>query len=147
MRYEQPPPEPLASAVGFLRSWNGQRMAHEFAAALEPLGLRPPHFGVMSLIDADPGAAQQELVERSMIDPSSMVRVIDELESMGLAERRVDPADRRRRAVHLSQRGKRKLERARQVALSTVEEILEPLDQDERDTLRLLLRKLARVEG
>jgi DNA-binding MarR family transcriptional regulator len=147
MRYEQPPPEPLASALGFLLSWNGQRMAHEFAAALEPLDLRPPHFGVMSLIAADPGAAQQELVERSMIDPSSMVRVIDELESMGLAERRVDPADRRRRAVHLSQRGKRKLERAREVAVSTVEEVLAPLDEDERQKLRLLLRKLAGVEG
>src|SRR5919197_1569990 len=135
MRYEHPPPEPLASALGFLLSWNGQRMAHEFTAALEPLDLRPPHFGVMSLIDADPGAAQQELVERSMIDPSSMVRVIDELESMGLAERRVDPADRRRRAVHLSQRGKRKLERAREVAVSTVEEVLAPLDEDERQKL------------
>src|SRR5439155_25873430 len=129
MRYEQPPPEPLASALGFLLSWNGKRMAHEFAAGLEPLSLRPHHFGVMSLIAAEPGCAQQELVDRAMIDPSSMVRVIDELEDMGLAERRVDPADRRRRAVHLSQQGERKLERAREVAITTAQEVLAPLDE------------------
>ena len=40
-----------------------------------------------------------------MIDPSSMVKVIDELESLGLAERRVDPNDRRKRAVHLTPDG------------------------------------------
>jgi DNA-binding MarR family transcriptional regulator len=147
MRYEQPPPEPLASALGFLISWNGQRMAHRFAEALEPLGLRPPHFGVLSLIAAQPGSAQQELVDRSMIDPSSMVRVIDELESMGLAERRAHPHDRRRRAVHLTPAGKRRLERARKVAVATVNDLVEPLDDDERETLRLLLRKLAGAEA
>jgi MarR family transcriptional regulator, lower aerobic nicotinate degradation pathway regulator len=145
MRDEQPPPEPLASALGFLISWNGQRMAHRFAEALQPLGLRPPHFGVLSLIAAQPGSAQQELVDRSMIDPSSMVRVIDELEDMGLAERRAHPHDRRRRAVHLTLAGKRRLERARKVAVDTVNEVVEPLDGDERETLRLLLRKLAGV--
>jgi DNA-binding MarR family transcriptional regulator len=141
------PPRPLADALGFLLSWSGKRMAHEFASALEPLGLRPPHFGVMQLIDSRPGCAQQELVHGSMIDPSSMVRVIDELEEMGLAERRVDPNDRRRRAVHLSARGKRQLGRAREVALATVEEVLAPLDDEERETLRLLLQKVAGVEA
>src|SRR4051794_14473470 len=91
MRYEQPPPEPLASALGFLLSWNGKRLAHLFEESLEPLGLRPTHFGVMNLIAAKPGCAQQELVEGAMIDPSSMVKLIDELEGMGLAERRVAP--------------------------------------------------------
>ena len=59
MRFDQPPPEPLASAPGFLLSWNGQRIAHEFAAALEPLGLRPHHFGVLNLIAVAPGSTQQ----------------------------------------------------------------------------------------
>src|SRR5436190_492175 len=66
MRFENPPPEPLASAPGFLLSFSGQRMARNLASALEPLGLRPPHFGVLRLIDANPGSTQRELVERSM---------------------------------------------------------------------------------
>src|SRR3954451_9052919 len=99
MRFDRPPPEPLASAPGFLLSWNGRRTATMFAQALEPLGLRPPHFGGMRLIDAEPGVTQQELAERSLIDPSSMVAVVDELEERGYAERRVHPADRRKHAI------------------------------------------------
>ena len=143
MRYDQPPPEPLAGAVGFLLSWNGRRIAAKFAAGLAPLGLRPPHFGVMSMLAARPGTAQQELVEGSMIDPSSMVKVIDELEELGLAERRIDPEDRRRRAVHLTARGQRTLARAREVANSVADEVVGPLDAKERETLRLLLVKMS----
>jgi DNA-binding MarR family transcriptional regulator len=147
MRFDPPPPEPLASAPGFLLSWNGQRIAHKFAAALEPLGLRPHHFGVLTLINAHPGSAQQELVTRSLIDPSSMVAKIDELEEMGLAERRPYPDDRRKHAVHLTLRGRRTLERARGAAMQTAQEVFGPLDEDERETLRFLLRKLAGLDG
>src|SRR4051794_2407982 len=143
MRFEHTPPEPLASAPGFLLSWNGQRIARNFAAALEPLGLRPPHFGVLTLIDTHPGSAQRELVERSMIDASTMVAVIDELEQLGLAERRPHQADRRKRAVHLTPKGRRTLERARKVASQAAAETFSPLDGDELATLRRLLRKLA----
>ena len=118
-------------------------MAHTFATGLEPLGLKPPHFGVLSLIAAQPGRNQHELGERSMIDPSSMVAIVDELERLGLAERRLDPDDRRKRAVHLTRKGVRTLERARAVAIDTAEEVLGPLNGKERETLRVLLRKVA----
>ena len=147
MRFDIPPPEPLASAPGFLLSWNGQRIAHVFAATLEPLGLRPPHFGVLTLIDSHPGCAQQELVDRSLIDPSSMVAVIDELEELGLAERRAHPGDRRKHAVHLTANGRQTLQKARQAAMKTAKEMFAPLSAEDVETLRGLLRKLAGVEG
>jgi MarR family transcriptional regulator, lower aerobic nicotinate degradation pathway regulator len=147
MRFDVPPPEPLASAPGFLLSWNGQRTAHVFAATLEPLGLRPPHFGVLTLIDSHPGCAQQELVDRSLIDPSSMVAVIDELEELGLAERRAHPGDRRKHAVHLTASGQQTLQQARKLAIETAKEMFAPLSAEEVETLRVLLRKLAGVEG
>jgi DNA-binding MarR family transcriptional regulator len=146
MRFDDRPPEPLASAPGFLLSWNGQRMAARFAQALDPLGLRPPHFGVLTLIDAHPGSTQQELVTRSLIDASSMVAVIDELEAMGLAERRRHPDDRRKHAVYLTPQGERTLERARNVAVEMAQDVFAPLDPGELETLRRLLRKLAGVE-
>ena len=118
-----------------------------FARALEPLGLRPPHFGVMQLIASDPGMTQQELADRSLIDASSMVAVVDELEELGYAERRPHPRDRRKHAVHLTADGKRTLERARAVATEVAQQILAPLDGDEVETLRRLLRKLAGVES
>ncbi len=147
MRFHDRPPEPLASAPGFLLSWNGQRMAACLAQALEPLGLRPPQLGVLTLIDAHPGSTQQELVTRSLIDPSSMVAVIDELEGMGLVERRRHPDDRRKHAVYLTPRGRRTLARARRAAVEMADEVFAPLDAKELETLRRLLRKLAGVEG
>jgi DNA-binding MarR family transcriptional regulator len=147
MRFDRPPPEPLASAPGFLLSWNGRRTAHAFAQSLEPLGLRPPHFGVMTLIASDPGLTQHELAERSLIDPSSMVAVVDELEELGYAERQIHLGDRRKHAVHLTADGKRILKRARAAAMKTAQDIFGPLDADEVETLRLLLRKLAGVEN
>ncbi len=144
--FEAPPPEPLASAVGYLLSWTGRRTAHEFAKALKPLGLRPPLFGVMQLVDADPGVTQQQLVARSAIDASSMVALLDELQERGLAERRPHPSDRRKHAVHLTAKGRRTLGRARQAGAQVVDKVLAPLSQREREALRRLLRKLAGVE-
>jgi DNA-binding MarR family transcriptional regulator len=146
LRFQNPPPEPLASAAPFLLSWHGQRTAHGFAEALRPLGLRPPHFGLMALIQAHPGTTQQQLVTRSLIDPSSMVAIIDELEELGLVERRRHASDRRKHAVHLTPKGERTLGEARGVAASYAEELLAPLDAGERETLRRLLRKLAGLE-
>ena len=58
MGFDRPPPPPLGHALGFLLSWNGRRIAAKFAAGLAPLGLRPPHFGVMSMLAARPGTAR-----------------------------------------------------------------------------------------
>lgn len=146
MRFDEPPPEPLASATGFLLSWNGRRTAEGFAQTLREIGLNPPVFGVLTLIDSKPGLTQKQLVAGSLIDASSMVAVLDELERDGLAERRPHPSDRRKHAVHLTAKGKRTLARARELANAYAEDLLAPLDDDERETLRLLLRKLARVE-
>lgn len=146
MAFEHPPPEPLAHAPGFLLSWHGQRTASLFMEALEPLGLHPRHFGVMNLIEAHPGTTQRELVHRSLIDPSSMVAVIDELEEMGLAERRPHPDDRRKHAVHLTAKGKRTLAKAREVAFAMARDLFAPLSAAELETLRKLLRKLAGLE-
>jgi DNA-binding MarR family transcriptional regulator len=147
IRFDNPPPEPLASAPGFLLSWHGQRTAYLFARALEPLGLLPRHFGILNLIDAHPGITQRDLVRGSLVDPSSMVAVIDELEEMGLAERRPHPDDRRKHAVHLTAKGRRTLERARGVAMAMANDLFAPLTAAEVETLRGLLRRLAGLDG
>ena len=147
MRFESPPPEPLASAPGFLLSFTGRRIAASFARSLEPLGLRPPQFGVLTLIDAEPGSTQRHLVSRSMIDPSSMVAVLDELEELGLAERRPHPTDRRKHAIHLTAAGTKTLAKARDAAIEQARAMFAPLDDGEVETLTMLLRKLAGVEA
>jgi DNA-binding MarR family transcriptional regulator len=75
------------------------------------------------------------------IDPSTMVSLIDELESAGLAKRRPHPKDRRAREVAITPKGRRLLERARRMANHVDSEVLRGLTAAERRELLKLLRR------
>ncbi len=137
------PPEPMGDYTGFLLNWVGARSRERFAAALDEIGLRPQQFAAMVVIDANPGMAQQNLVEATSIDPSTMVAMLDALEQSGFAERRPHPTDRRKRALHLTTKGKRKLADARDAAAATGKETFGALEPAELRELHRILRKLA----
>jgi MarR family transcriptional regulator, lower aerobic nicotinate degradation pathway regulator len=140
---EGPIPGELSVFPGYLLARLGESSRRRFREALEPEGLHPRHFGVMTMVAAQPGMSQQQLHEKTAIDPSSMVSVIDELEAMGLAERRPDPEDRRARKIFLTERGGETLGRVRSLAGELQREFFAALTADERRTLHELLRKLA----
>lgn len=123
----------------FFRLW---RASHtRIAEALESIGLTPASFGLLNVLGAREGAIQQELGSAMGIDPSTMVSLIDELESAGLARRRPRPTDRRAREVAITPKGRRLLERARRMALQVEDEVLRGLTATERRELLGLLRR------
>src|SRR4051794_20004582 len=134
----------LHDRTAFLFGKIGWRATRLFALALEPMGLRPKHYGVLNFLDAHAGVSQQELGATMRIDPSSVVAIIDDFERSGVAERRPDPADRRRYAIHLTRKGKTLLARAREAGQAAEDELLADLDPDERRELHALLAKVAR---
>jgi DNA-binding MarR family transcriptional regulator len=111
------------------------------------MGLRPQQFAAMVVIETNPGMAQQDLVEATNIDPSTMVAMLDGLEQSGFAERRPHPTDRRKRALHLTPKGKRKLDDARAAAQRVGRETFGALDAAEFRELHRILRKLAGFEA
>lgn len=139
------PPE-LTRFPGYLLARLGEASRRRFARALQGQNLHPRDFGVMTLIDSHPGSTQQQLHEMSGIDPSTMVAVIDELESVGLAERRPHPGDRRARTIFLTGRGKQTLAQVQSLAAELQKEMFAPLTAAERRTFHELLRKLADTE-
>lgn len=138
-----PIPGELGKFPGYLMARLGEASRRRFVKALEPEGLHPRDFGVMTMVNAHPGMSQQQLHEKTGIDRSSMVAVIDELEARGLAERRPDPDDRRARAIYLTGEGERTLARIGKLAARLQRELFGGLSQDELATLHGLLRKLA----
>jgi DNA-binding MarR family transcriptional regulator len=140
------PPEELAGYTGFLLGYLGEKSRRRFIAMLEPHGFDPREFGLMTVIMNRPGTTQQDLAALAQIDPSSMVAVLDGLEERGVVERRVDPADRRRRAVHLTDEGAQRWKALQREARKTATEFLAPLSATERSTLNGLLRKLAGLD-
>jgi DNA-binding MarR family transcriptional regulator len=138
-----PIPGELGAFPGYLLARLGEASRRRFHKALEPESLHPRHFGVMTMVAAHPGMSQQQLHEKTAIDPSSMVAVIDELEARGLAERRPDPEDRRTRAIFLTELGEQTLQRVRGLAAGLQRDFFGALTAEELRTLHALLRKLA----
>jgi DNA-binding MarR family transcriptional regulator len=123
----------------FFRLW---RASHtRIAEGLESIGLTPALFGVLNVLGVRKGAIQQEIGSAMGIDPSTMVSLIDELETAGLAKRRPHLRDRRAREVAITPKGRRLLERGRQMALGVEDEVLRGLTSDERRELLRLLRR------
>lgn len=140
------PPSALGDYTGFLLNWLGTRSRTAFAAALEETGLHPRDVGVLTILSRRPGVTQQEIGSESGIDSSTMVATIDSLEERGLAERRVHADDRRKRVVHLTQKGEKSLARARQIGDEVADEVFGRLTATERQRLNELLRKAAGIE-
>src|ERR1700737_1719222 len=138
-----PVPEELSVFPGYLLARLGEASRRRFGEALAPEGLDPRQFGVMTMVAAHPGTTQQQLHERTAIDASSMVAVVDELEAKGMAERRPYPGDRRARTIFLPPLGEQTLPRVGALAGELQGELLQALTPDERRTFLLLLRKLA----
>src|SRR4051812_33392959 len=111
------------------------------AEALGSIGLTPARFAVLNVLGAREGAIQQELSADMGIDPSAMVKLVDELETTGLAKRRRRPGDRRAWEVAITRKGRSTLERARRLVRQVEDEVLGGLSAAERRRLLTLLRR------
>jgi len=118
------------------------RASHTRAAeALASIGLTTALFALLNVLGAREGAIQQQLSSDMGIDPSAMVKLINELETAGLAERRRRPNDRRAWEVVITPAGRRTLDRARRLVLAVEDEVLGGLDAAARRQLLTLLRQ------
>ncbi|WP_169847010.1 MarR family winged helix-turn-helix transcriptional regulator [Rhodococcus rhodnii] len=74
-------------------------VVHFHLAAAEAGGLGPSDYQASSMIDLDGPLTTGQLAENLGLSPSATTRVVDRLVAAGIAERRVDPTDRRRTVV------------------------------------------------
>lgn len=119
-------------------------LASELAAALEPLGLSARGYHVLHAA-ASGEHSQTELAEIVGLDKTTMVVTIDELERLGLAERRLSPDDRRARIIAVTTAGERKMTEADEVKERVQAEVLAELTPREGTALLGALERL--VEG
>src|SRR6187551_2804295 len=133
---------PVHARAAYLLARVGRTQAARFAERMRTVGLRPKHFAVLNAVALADGASQQELGGRMGLDPSGLVGAIDELERLGLVERRRDERDRRRYAVGLTEEGTQTLRRARRLVTESARELLGALDEAEVQTLVDLLGRV-----
>jgi DNA-binding MarR family transcriptional regulator len=103
---------------------------------------------ILASIAAAPGLSQNELARKSRRDSTRLIGHLDELVKRDLVVREVDPGDRRRRVVRLTEHGSAVV-RATAEDIRVMEgELLQALPPDEQDRLRhSLVAALRSVEG
>ncbi|HHC09221.1 MAG TPA: MarR family transcriptional regulator [Actinobacteria bacterium] len=106
---------------------------------LADLGLTPPL--AIALHHLDEPIAMGVLAERLSCDASYVTGLADRLEELGLAERRVDPTDRRVKQLALTEEGRRFRAEARE-RLYDGAVFLADLDADELEAFARILRKI-----
>jgi DNA-binding MarR family transcriptional regulator len=108
----------------------------------EMLGMRLKAYMTLGHLRDRPGTTQQELESAMVMDANSVVLILNELEARGLSVRKRDPQDRRRHIVEITPAGRRALEHADRARESLEDEILAPLSEDERRTLKRLVERV-----
>ncbi|MEW1775985.1 MarR family transcriptional regulator [Streptomyces sp. NPDC086777] len=130
-------------ALGLLLRRAHWRAAGAMTEALRPLGIELRHFAVLLvLVDRGP-TVQRDLGPATGSDKAGVMRVVDDLERMGLAVRRPVPGDRRVRAVEITPRGLELFDAAHVAAEPPAERLVAGLEEGEREQLTELLTRFA----
>jgi DNA-binding MarR family transcriptional regulator len=110
-------------------------------SSVELVGMNLRNMVVLAYLRDHPSVSQQLMTEQLSMDSNTGVLVLNDLEDLEFAERRRDPADRRRHIVDITDAGLEALELAEVAQGSIEEEILGGLSVAERGELRRLLLK------
>src|SRR5437763_14864529 len=110
---------------------------------LEPLGLSPRAWGVLTTLAESGPLTQIELATTMAIDRTAMVYLLDDLEQRKLVERVRSPQDRRAFMIHLTPAGRAAQRRAAAALDGAAETLLTPLDAADRRHLIDLLARIA----
>jgi len=145
--FDSAPPLHPGGGVAFLLVQLGNHVAQRFGERLAPLGLEQRHAGMLVRLAQNDGKSQQAIAELLGVNATRMVFLTDELEQLGLVERRRNPADRRSHALHLTEAGKAMLARIMQVTAAHEADVTATLDDAEREELTALLRRIADAQG
>lgn len=132
----------LPDLIGYaLRRAHG-RVFLDFAGSVGRDGITPGLFGVLELVDANRGLNQSRLSEALGVDRSTVVGVIDRLQSRGLVRRTPSRTDRRAYALELTDEGRAALVDLREEVRAHEAKIASHLSDDDRTKLIELLGRL-----
>lgn len=109
---------------------------------LARIPLRPLQYVLLLMVAENPGVSQTGLCDALGIQKANCVPAMSELERRGLVARRRSASDARSYRLHLTQKGKRLLQRAGEVHALHEQRLIERVGRDGRDQLLRLLAKL-----
>jgi DNA-binding MarR family transcriptional regulator len=130
----------LPSLLGYRLRRAQQAVFRDFASSIPELS--PGRVGILLLLEANPGVTQSRLAQAVSLERSTMVGVVDVLESRGLLERRRG-ADRRTNGLWLTDPGRDLVTRLKRRIQLHERRVAARLSAQERAQLLALLEKLS----
>jgi MarR family transcriptional regulator, transcriptional regulator for hemolysin len=131
----------LTTNLGWLLSQVDHAYATEIAAALAPLGLGSRGYCVLASALGNE-FTQTQLAGLVGVDKTTMVVTVDELERLGLAERRPSSTDRRAHVIAVTKAGERKVAEGQAIIDRVQDEVLGALPAAERKAFLSALTRL-----
>lgn len=126
---------------GYLLLSLGRVLREQTRDALQPLGLDPNHIGVLSVLKGSGSLSQRELGRVLRTDRTTIVRLIDELQSLGLVAREASE-DRRVNALRLTAAGESMAKQMERFVAEAERRVFAALTAPERSALRLTLSRV-----
>lgn len=123
------------------------RRTHQLAVALfmeetAQFEVTPVQFAILNALMAIPGEDQATLAARVAFDPATSGSVIGRLEARGWIRREVDPQDKRRRLLWVTEAGEQAVAGMKPGVVRVQERLLAPLAPAEQAALVDLLNRL-----
>jgi len=132
----------LPNLIGYNLRCAQVAVFQHFSATVGDIEISPPQYGALVLIDANPGISQSAIAGALRFDRSTLVQIIDRLESRELVVREVSANDRRSHALKLTGIGEKLLTRLNNLIEEHERYMTKDLSDNER---RKLIQLLARV--
>jgi DNA-binding MarR family transcriptional regulator len=137
-----PPTQGLDADLGWELGTVFRSYLKAVEAVVSDLPGGPRGYQVLASAAQDPVGNQGSLAQQLGIDRTVLTYLVDDLEQVGLVERRPDPGDRRSRLVVATDQGRSLLFQRQQAMRHVEQHILGPLG-DDAPTFRALLHRLA----
>ena len=135
---------PLPELFGYNLRRAQVAVFQSFQAAVSPHDITPGQYGVLVMIKENEGLSQSDLGTAVGIDRSTMVAVIDRLESRGLVVRAPSPNDRRSYALRLSPEGEKLMDELTPRIQEHDQAMVGGLSAEEQAQLKDFLRRIVR---
>jgi DNA-binding MarR family transcriptional regulator len=138
---------PLANPDGLVSRalWQAHHVVEQaLDDALAPLGMSTSLVGTMAFIAQEPGLSAADLARLAKVKPQSVAPLVARLAELDLITRSPHPVHGRVMRLHLTDRGRRTLDRASAIAADTERQLTEGMSETSR---RRLLNSLNHLRG
>lgn len=132
----------LAESFGYQVRRTHNAVLREYESRVTAVDVSARYLGLLLLVDTNPGAAQSRIAEAVGVDRSTIVPMIDRLESEGYLDRRPSEHDARSNGLWLTRKGLKTVARLNEVAAQIEAKIFAGFSSAERNSMRALMQRV-----